>query len=255
MFTLKNWHVSAEAGGVITEYGECFDNPRFYQGYYVRTSPVLRITANDENKCLYLYTCSSSCYRVEYAEASKELLEDTMWALQSHKIEFDEENWRRFICEKEEDVKSRLSGVLAPDGLYVKMIGGWGVLCAYFKAADGSVVSVPVSVHTSAFSTDSILVSDWGNGLCDFRIFPYGAEIVPYHWSDGLGSVSIENIGDDFIFRGSNRDILCKHGEVTTIKSEDYWGEGLLSPDAVNGKGVFTGRGKRSGHYGRSRGI
>ena len=73
-------------------------------------------------------------------------------------------------------------------------------------------------------------------GLCDWRIFPSVFSVQPYHWSDGLKAVHIENAGEPFVFKGSCGDIVCKSGEVTVVKEEDFVGEGLFSPDTVNGK-------------------
>lgn len=40
-------------------------------------------------------------------------------------------------------------------------------------------------------------------------------------------------------YKGSCGDIVCKSGEVTVVKEEDFVGEGLFSPDTVNGKCLF----------------
>lgn len=57
--------------------------------------------------------------------------------------------------------------------------------------------------------------------------------------TDGLKAVYIENVGEPFVFKGSCGDIVCKSGEVTVVKEEDFVGEGLFSPDTVNGKCLF----------------
>lgn len=83
-------------------------------------------------------------------------------------------------------------------------------------------------------------MADWSTRLCDWRIFLSVFDVKPYHWSDNLEAVHIENVGENFMFVGSNGEILCKSGVVTLIKSEEYVGEGLLSPDAVNGKCLLS---------------
>ena len=78
------------------------------------------------------------------------------------------------------------------------------------------------------------------HGQVDFRYFP-NVNMQPYHWSDGLESVYIHNIDTyDFMFQGTKEDILCAQGNVTKIEKDNYTGEGLFSPDVVNGKCVLT---------------
>ena len=59
--------------------------------------------------------------------------------------------------------------------------------------------------------------------------------------TDGLKAVYIENVGEPFVFKGSCGDIVCKSGEVTVVKEEDFVGrgDGLFSSDTVNGKCLF----------------
>lgn len=59
-------------------------------------------------------------------------------------------------------------------------------------------------------------------GLCDWRIFSSLFLAKPYHWSDNLEAVHIENVGENFMFEGSKNKILCKSGAVTLIKIEKY---------------------------------
>lgn len=44
--------------------------------------------------------------------------------------------------------------------------------------------------------------------------------------TDGLKAVYIENVGEPFVFKGSCGDIVCKSGEVTVVKEEDFVGGG-----------------------------
>jgi hypothetical protein len=66
--------------------------------------------------------------------------------------------------------------------------------------------------------------------------------IEPYHYSDGLETIYIDNVGtEDFLFRDGETEILCKSGEITTIGNKYFKNEGLFSPDVVTGKGLITG--------------
>lgn len=236
MFRLRNWYLE-DAGDFIRGFGECYGNPRFCEGYYIHTSRVQKIETEEQS--LKLFTKSGSCYVAAFKDANEHVLEHTQKALQLMGIPFDVEKCKMLMRQRTEDEKCQVSKAIYSSELYVKMAGGRSVLSAYFKMADSVVVEISVVRHESFYSDDSILVTDWKNGLCDWRIFPMGDIVRPYHWSDGLKAVSIENIGDDFIFKGSSRDILCKHGTITRITDKEYVGEELLSPDAVNGKNIL----------------
>lgn len=83
-----------------------------------------------------------------------------------------------------------------------------------------------------------IFISDFKKEV-DFRYWDMPGGIQPYHWSDGLNAIKIENVGKNDIIFYADTDIVCKVGEITVIKSKQYCGEGLLSPDSVNGDSVF----------------
>lgn len=248
MFRLRNWYLK-NVDDFTMGFGECYGNPRFHAGYFIHTSPVLNIEMGERS--LKLFTRSGSCYAAAFEDADGHALECTQRVLQTMGIQFDVEKCKMLKQRKTEAEKRHASGAIYPGELYVKMAGGWEVLKAYFKTQKGDLVAVSVRRHESFFSDDSILVTDWKDGLCDWRIFPLGDIVKPYHWSDGLYAVNIENIGDSFVFKGSGRDILCKHGTITRIASKEYVGEGLLSPDAVNGKSVFSKVQVRGSHMER----
>lgn len=237
MYKLKQWSLRLGDGKFIG-CGNCYGNPRFFAGEYIFTSAVIRAEAGEES--LKLYTLSGSCYVLEYAEISEGGLEETKEVMEARGIGIDLKKCMRLKEEKENATRKKLAGILKAGELYVVMAGGQGVREAYFKGGDGSVVPINIKVHTGMFQ-DSIIVADWREGLCDWRIFPSVFSVQPYHWSDNLEAVHMENAGENFVFRGSGGDILCKSGEVTVVKKEDFVGEGLLSPDTVNGKCLFSG--------------
>lgn len=238
MYRLGNWFLEVWGDEVVGR-GDCYENPRFSEGHFIHTSAVLEIKINEEENWMKLFTYSGSCYVLDFADIAEYGAEGARRAFQSKGISFDIEKCVNLRNQRVEKLMQHLSGVLNPGSLYVRMAGGWSVWEAYFKAAENMVVPIEICRHVSSFSCDSILVTDWRNRLCDWRIFPYGSGIEPYHWSDGLDTVSIENLGGDFTFKGSHKNILCKQGEITVMKHEEYVGEGLFSPDAVNGKCIF----------------
>lgn len=232
MYRLKKWYLE-QAGGGFIGYGDCYGNPRFFNGEFIHTSYVVKAEVEDEENRMKLFTFSGSCYVLDFADINEVCLESTKKVLESRGIAVGLQKCIALKKQKEEDTKKKLAEILKPNELYVVMTGGRGVSEAYFKTKDGAVVPVPAVVHISMVQ-DSIIVSK--AGLCDWRIFPSDISVEPYHWSDYLDAVRIENAGDDFVFRGSERVIPCRSGEITVIKSKEYMGEGLFSPDAVNGK-------------------
>lgn len=236
MFRLKEWYLSASADGLSGHgHGNCYGNPKFYSGQLIITSHIVRIEVENEEKQLKLFTESGSCYVLDYADIKNSAIKSTQQVLSNMGVVID---LQKCIALKEEKIKAtmeKMKELLNPNELYVAMTGGHGVVEAYFKKEDNTIVPISVSVHVGMIQ-DSILVADWATGLCDWRIFPDAYAVEPYHWSDNLEAVHIENVGEDFKFKGSSREILCKSGVVTVIKSEEYVGEGLFSPDVVNGK-------------------
>ena len=66
--------------------------------------------------------------------------------------------------------------------------------------------------------------------------------IEPYHWSDGLERIHFENVGENAVFQGSKETIELPTNSIMVIESTAYRGEGLFSPDCVNGKSAFSGK-------------
>lgn len=235
MYRLKEWFLETSAHG-YRGHGNCYDNPNFVNGDFITTSHIMRIEVEDEQRQLKLFTKSGSCYILEYADINDLETERTQKVFEDMNVVID---LQRCVALKEERMKEILE-LINRNELYVIMTdGGQSVTEAYFKKEDGDVVSIPISVHVGMWQ-DSIIIADYDTGLCDWRIWPSFLHVEPYHWSDHLEAVHIENVGEDFVFKGSTREIVCKAGKVTVIKSEEYTEEGLLSPDAVNGKGLYT---------------
>ncbi|MCI8417526.1 MAG: hypothetical protein HFI33_08560 [Lachnospiraceae bacterium] len=244
MFELKKWRLGFYRERMVG-YGECFGNPQFPDGFPVHTSRILEIMVCQEKKELRLHTHSGSCYRAAFVELDPYDIEKTREVLRSMKVDVDLAECLTLGSKRAEDERLCLEKQLLSGDLYIKMPGGFMIDEAYFKKGDGAVVPISVTRHVSTFSRDSILVTDWEQGLCDFRIFPVelcewldesSSMVKAYHWSNGLNTVSIENTGDDFEFQGARGNIMCRRGTVTIIKKEDFTGECLISPDVVDGK-------------------
>lgn len=204
-------------------HGSCYGNPKFDNGMVVTTSHIERVEVEKAEKRLKLFTKSGSCYVLEYADINDFAVQSTQYVLDSMGVTVALQSCIALREERREAIKEKLAELLNVHELYVVMTGGQGVAEAYFKTGDGVIVPISVSVHTGTFQ-DSIIVTDWDNGLCDWRIFPSDFIVEPYHWSDNLEAVHVENVGKDFIFRGPERKIPCESGTVTVIKSEEFTG-------------------------------
>lgn len=238
MYRLKNWNLEESELDYIGR-GTCYENPRFFSGEFITTSRILRVEVENEENRMKIFTFSGSCYVLEYADICPFMAESTQNVLRIMNVEVD---LQRCIALREERInatKKKMSELLNPNELYVIMPGSMSIEEAYFKGKDEAITQIDIRVHIGTF-VDSILVGDWITGLCDWRIFPSIGAVKPYHWSDSIEAVYIENVGETFVFMGSKREIPCNSGEVTVIKSEEYTGEGLFSPDAVNGKCLFS---------------
>lgn len=238
MYQLREWSMELADGDVLCS-GDCYGHPRFCDGEMIYTSRVMEVKVDPVGKMVHVRTYSGSHYEMcfcDIREAAANEISDAMYHLGAN---LDINECLELKRQAAHMLTQRLAGVLRAGELYVRMAGGNDAKEAYFKTEKGTVVEIPVWVHVGTFE-DSVLVEK--AGLCDWRYFPKQISIEPYHWSDGLEAVYLENMGDDFIFKGTNRNIPCKHGEVTVIKKDEYKGEGLLSPDSVNGKSLLKPR-------------
>ena len=117
-------------------------------------------------------------------------------------------------------------------------IAGYTALIAFYKDENNATEEVTIDCHVGMFQ-DSILIQNWEK--VDFRFFPREFhQIEPYHWSDGLERIHFENIGEKAVFQGSKETIELPTNSITVVESSAYRGEGLFSPDCVNGKSAFS---------------
>lgn len=220
MFRLKNWHMELRSRGPVA-FGECYDNPKFSNGFRVHTSVVSRLEPDSERKTLNIFTHSGSCYRADWEDMDENEAESTGEVFQSTGVPFDMEQCLAFKRQRREEKERKLSEMLYPGWLYVEMAGSYTLRSSWFKNEEGELVPIPVTRHLSTFSSDSFLITDWETGLCDWRIFSEGSAVTPYRWSESIKAVYLENTGDNFVFRGADREMLCESGKITFIERED----------------------------------
>lgn len=239
MYTLKNWYLKSWGEKHVVAWGSVYDNPRFCQGTFIHTSSIEKVVFEEDKEQLIIITRSQSSYVLSFSEINIDALENTRACISTLNIpkELIEKCVEYSNKRKAEEV-AEVSAKLQPKELYLIM-AGLGIISAYFKKANGEVVEPHIKYHTGMFQ-DSVLIVY--SGEIDFRFFPKGIfdkEIEPYHWSNGLKQITIHNIGDKFVFRGSDKKFTCHKDETITVTSDDYTGEGLVSPDCVDDKSAF----------------
>lgn len=241
MIELIHWYLRRyedDGKPYFIAWGYVFGHLKLTDGIHIHTSRVEDIKMNNTGDKLVMCTRSGSEYELALADINVETIEETQDSLKAFNIPaFSLEKCQKLQQLREDEMIAKVSEILKPNELYLLQ---YGVLTreAYFKSADGKVINIPITSHIGMFQ-DSYLVTDFDNGLVDFRYYDNLWGIEPYHWSDGLEAIRIENVGRTDIEFYADTKIICKIGEVTTIEKRQYSGEGLISPDAVNGKNAL----------------
>lgn len=246
MLTLKDWYVKNYFDIGFYAKGLVFGHHRFEDSTSISTSAVEKVYGLEDGKYVFethsgsLYQLDMDDVREDYAEQVKEILSNTEIVRNDSAILEKVNKANEVFTEKKKWREDLLNNAIIwceqnieNNELYLVM-EGMKVLKAVFKH-EGKGYEIEPRVHLGMFQ-DSVLITDWKYGRVDFRYFP-NARLEPYHWSDGLESVYIHNISTyDFSFKGTKEEILCVKGNITKIEKDKYTGEGLFSPDVVNGK-------------------
>lgn len=232
---LYDWGDCAAAEGLVTAH----ISSRFYDGREVRTSAIVKVEVAEG--ALRLTTQSGSVYGLmpEAIDPDPERGAETAQCLAPFGVAPD------FIedCLRAREEADRRAGeeeprLIAPGELLLVTVGVTA-LRGLFHAQDGKVTTVRPWPHVGMF-TDSILLTDWDGGTVDFRYFPLGRRIEPYHISDGIETIKVKNLGRiSVLFGRGDNEVRCEAGEVTAIPMADHPYEGLISPDVVNGKSLL----------------
>lgn len=246
MLTLKNWDFKTTEDGMVYANGIVFGHYRLQDGDFIHTSEIQKIYLCNEDMYV-IETWSGSLYQLFKSEMNPENADITNDRMKTLEFLDGEEMEHRLVLANEKfEAKRKIIDApqaaakenMDEDGLYLIM-EYMNVAKAVLRRGDIFRELQP-HVHVGMFQ-DSVLITDWKNGEVDFRYFPNYYLMEPYHWSDGLNYIYIHNIGDrSIVFRGISGNIECKANEVTKIEKGNYRGEGLFSPDAVNGKCFFS---------------
>ena len=245
---LKKWSLKETMEGPLYANGNVYGHYRLEDGDYIYTSYIVNYydLGNGEYA---VETYSGSLYQLqegemqgELRENTKRLLENVEWknadgmkekiAIANREFEKKRETREQII----NNAESRAEANLGNGELYLVM-ESMKVLKALYKQEE-QLYELHEKVHLGMFQ-DSVMITDWEHGTVDFRFFP-NSRIEPYHWSDGLEKIHIHNAGAKAIyFKGTEEEIRCEAGKITVVDKSAYRGEGLFSPDVVNGKCMF----------------
>lgn len=219
---LREWYLTKwQNSDVSVAWGFVSGHHRLPDGHHIHTSKIERLELKEDEKRLMMYTHSGSVYCLDWQDIHLEHVESTQVILEKFHVSTD------FLPVCVELVKKAEERTLAQADSILKngeLLLTFGYEQAFFKNSEGTVRKIDISVHVGMFQ-DSVLVTDWENNEVDFRYFPsglFGARIEPYHWSDGLEAVLIDNqTREEIDFIGSEKGTQCKAGEITRIEKEN----------------------------------
>lgn len=243
MIKLTDWYLTEHVDEsnytfFYLAWGYVFGHTKLSDGEHIHTSGIESIRF--ENNILVLVTHSQNQYTLSLTDINLDRYEETRDYLSKLNISIPSfEVCEKLVSEANAKELSRINGVLKDGELYLKM-SGFITNKAYWK--NTNIREIKVYTHTGMFQ-DSYLIIDYLNHEVDFRYFDTTLGIEPYHYSDGIKAILVENIGsEDIKFSDGDCSIICKVGEVTRIENKYFHSEGLISPDVVNGKSALVGR-------------
>lgn len=233
MIRLTHWYLKELDEAFSSAWGIVSGHDRLLDGTFIHTSWLRKVELDESEKQLRLLTYSGNHYYLDWSEINENHIEDTRKVLGQFGVLTDFLKFRKELKEQfEKELMSEINSILKKrELLWIPALNR-----AFFKNSEDIVEEAFILIHGGMFQ-DSVLIR---NREVDFRYFPMSSTkivVEPYHWSNGLEAVLIDNRGEKEIeFVGSKRRIICKAGEITRIESKEYSGEGLLSPDTVDGK-------------------
>lgn len=230
MLTLKDWFFTESMGGGYILQGYVYGHYRLGDGDFIHTSTIKSICRTGGGEYLAV-TRSGSPYHLKESEMEESRKEDTQEILSQQigeslpevreietAFEEKEKRGKRVLAETRQRMEN--------GDLYLAVDEhSMHIIKAYFKWEDKIYIIKP-SVHVGMFQ-DSVLITDYRHGEVDFRYFP-DMDMRPYHWSDGLESIYVHNMGpDDFYFRRTEERILCPAFEATRIMKKQHQDDGF----------------------------
>ena len=221
MIRLKNWYFSEHDGNVYFGMGIAYGHPRINDGVQVHTSKVARVVEDLSNSRFIMDTSSGSEYSLSFDEASMDSLDKTEWYLKSFGVsdivisEFD-----RIMKARIDRLYASISGILDCNELLLILLESNYCVGAYYKNGNGYVRKISVQKHIGS-RKDSYIIASSEESVY-FSYFDNYFGIKPYHWSDNINTVKINNVGNsDLEFVCADR-IICKTGEITVIDRSKF---------------------------------
>lgn len=233
---LEKWYLDFYGSDVLA-WGYCFGHPRLADGTFIHTSIVMKAESEEVSKVLRLRTMSGNLYELElgYIDIQPEVIGKTEECLE--RLNIPREYLSGAIVSVKEKKRKELAWAdrLTEDGDLFLQVAGNNVVKAFFKH-EGRAHPLMVDCHVGMVQ-DSMLVHK--SGMVDFRYFPEPLGMKTYHMSDTIKRLVVENIGS-CRERLDGKVYLPGTVEKVTV-TKDYYREGLLSPDMVNGKSLMDG--------------
>ena len=236
MTKLAKWHVEEIMESFVLGGFPASDSERFLAGSSILTSMIDTVEVDELNKAFIFHTMSGSEYlcsfrdiriSVRFAEFSKDSLE--RMNISSDIIE----EAIKLANEKESSLVTKLESELLSGDLYIEL-GAGGIISVHFKYLDG-VHRISSRCHLGMFVDSYLYVL---SGVVDFRHYAFcGGQVNTYHMSDSIKRLVVNNIGSRPVTIDKK---VYESGTTITCVTEENHPEGLVSPDAFNGKSMFS---------------
>lgn len=236
MTKLAKWHVEEIMENFVLGGFTVKDDDRFLACSSILTSMIDTVEVDEANKAFIFHTMSGSEYlcsfediriSARFAEFSKDNLE------RMNVVSSVVDEAINLAHEKESSLVARLEKELCSGDLYLEL-GAGGIVSVHFKHTDG-VHRISSRCHSGMF-VDSYLYTL--AGVVDFRHYAFtNGEVSTYHMSDSIKRLVVNNIGSRPVTIDKK---VYESGTTITCVTEENHPEGLVSPDAFNGKSVFN---------------
>lgn len=219
MPTLFQWDLLLRHG-VPVGVGIISGHRKLEEGIDIHTSPVLH-AARIKND-LQLETASGSVYLLRMGEWSPRV--GNTEPLRPELLGLPEDFWERCAQAREEASRSEnaeLRPIMEPGTLFMRIVGAH-VLSALWAGPDAQIRDAPIGIHLGMFQNSYLIRGEYEESAAshhlDFRLFPMGNRLEPYHISRGLKLLQIRNEGlTDTAFGFSSKNIACPSGTTTSI--------------------------------------
>lgn len=220
MPTLFQWNLTVRHG-VPLGVGIVSGHPKLVEGTDIHTSPILRAAIKEDS--LQLKTASGSIYHLLMKEWGFCPEKDEL--LIPELLNLPADFWVRCARTREEALrikKSDLQSLIEPGTLFLRVVGTH-ILSALWAGTDSKIRDISIGLHLGMFQ-DSYLVRgayEEGSKLhsVDLRLFPMWNRLEPYHISQEIKLLLVDNEGcTDIVFGADADNILCPPETITPIQ-------------------------------------